>query len=116
MSRVIVLGMHRSGTSAVTRVVNLLGLSLGREDDLYHAADNPDHWESSALIEANDSILQKLGGRWDAPPNLQEGWESSDLMRGEMSRLRNTFLHVYPEDGWVWKDPRTCLTLPLWLQ
>jgi hypothetical protein len=33
-----------------------------------------------------------------------------------LPRLRSEFAATYPPNGWVWKDPRACLTLPLWLQ
>ncbi len=33
-----------------------------------------------------------------------------------LPRLRTEFAEIYPEEGWVWKDPRACLTLPLWMQ
>src|SRR4051812_45873084 len=67
---VYVLGMHRSGTSAVRRVVNLLGVPIGREERLMPVqADNPGgFWEHLALMEVNDEALARLGGRWDAPP------------------------------------------------
>ena len=51
---VYVLGMHRSGTSAVTRVINLMGLQLGDATDLIRAGDNPSgHWESARLTAVN---------------------------------------------------------------
>lgn len=71
---VVVLGMHRSGTSAVTRVVNLLGLPLCRRDDLYLAADNPaGHWESTSVVGVNDALLAEMGGPCWAPPVLLSG-------------------------------------------
>ena len=51
MKAVIVLGMHRSGTSALARVVNLLGVSLGRTDDMMQPNEiNPKgFWENQSL-------------------------------------------------------------------
>jgi len=109
--------MHRSGTSALTRALNLLGASLGDESDLYVAHDNPEgHWESAKLIACNDQILNAFGGSWAAPPWLVTGWERSPVADALVPGLRESFAVVY--DGvpspWLWKDPRTCLTLPLW--
>ena len=60
---VMVVGMHRSGTSAVTRVINLLGVPLGRADDIYSAEDNPSgHWESRQLCAVDNLILRVFGG------------------------------------------------------
>src|SRR5438094_4158341 len=66
-----VLGMHRSGTSAVTRVINLLGVPLNvRADWLPETPqDNPrGFWESASLLEVNDAILATFGGTWMEPP------------------------------------------------
>ena len=120
---VVVLGMHRSGTSAVTRVVNLLGPRLGRDDDLYSAPDNPGgHWESVSLCAANDAVLGFFGGTDIRPPRLRSGWERSARARSILPALRSVFDHVYGDDDpyggepWLWKDPRLCLTLPIWRQ
>lgn len=112
---VVVVGMHRSGTSAVTRVVNLLGAHLGRADDLYRAPDNPSgHWESVTLCRLNDTILRVFGGYDMGPPPLPPGWPASRPARDLRPVLGATFHDVFRRDPWVWKDPRLCLTLPLW--
>ena len=116
MTGVVVVGMHRSGTSAVTRVINLLGVPLGREDDLYSAEDNPEgHWESRSLCDLNDTLLRLFGG-WDmAPPHVPARWRESRRVEETRAAMRATFADVYGNgDTWLWKDPRLCLTLPLW--
>ncbi|MDA8185938.1 MAG: sulfotransferase [Actinomycetota bacterium] len=115
---IVVLGMHRSGTSVVTRVLNLLGARLGPESDFVHGPGNPDHWESQSLVACNDEILLRFGGSWDVPPDLRPGWERSADAAPLLARMRQAFGAVYPPgaEPWVWKDPRTCLTLPLWQQ
>ena len=114
-SGVVVLGMHRSGTSAVTRAVNLLGVPLGRSDDIYSAEDNPSgHWESRTLCALNDVILHTFGGFDMAMPPMPGSWLRS--VRAEHLRgvMRAAFDDVYRGERWLWKDPRICLTLPLW--
>jgi len=112
---VVVLGMHRSGTSAVTRILNLLGAHVGEAGDLLTDYDNPaGHWESRALVAANDRILAAYGRSWDFPPRLAPGWERTGRAEALLPELRATFAAVHPAEPWVWKDPRTCLTLPLW--
>ena len=112
---VVVLGMHRSGTSVVTRVINLLGLPLCRENDIYSAPDNPTgHWESTSLVAFNDRLLGMLGGGFTAPPVIDDGWEckpAAVVLRDEADKI---FRQAHPTPAWVWKDPRTCLTLPFW--
>lgn len=112
---IVVLGMHRSGTSVVTRVINLLGLPLCRADDIYTAPDNPTgHWESTSLVAFNDRLLELCGGTSPAPPAMTDGWEcepAAAVLRDEAGLV---FRRAHPTIAWVWKDPRTCLTLPFW--
>jgi hypothetical protein len=117
MNGVMVVGMHRSGTSAVTRVVNLLGVPLGRADDIYTAEDNPSgHWESRQLCAVNDMILNVFGGFDMAMPPMPRSWLRSRRAAQLRGVMRATFDDVYQGDRWLWKDPRICLTLPLWRQ
>lgn len=112
---VLVLGMHRSGTSALTRVLNLLGLDAGRDVLMGASASNPTgHWEVERLTAFNDRLLDHLGGRWSAPP---------DTDRGALAALADgpwgdeaAALHAEAFAGrpWVWKDPRVSLLLPFW--
>ncbi|MGH2682625.1 MAG: sulfotransferase family protein [Actinomycetota bacterium] len=114
---VCVLGMHRSGTSLITRILNLLGVDLGAEERLLEAGpDNPlGFWEHHEIVQLNEEILALLGGSWHEPPALDPGWERSPALSG----LRGAALEVIRRefgrsDLWGWKDPRTCLTLPFW--
>jgi hypothetical protein len=112
---VVILGMHRSGTSLITRLVSLLGLALCREDDLLVGRKgNPrGHWESRSLLTFNDRLLDGLGATWFCPPPLGTDELSRMLDRhaGEaLARLQDT----HRESPWVWKDPRTCALLPFW--
>ena len=117
MRVVCVIGMHRSGTSVVARMLNLLGVSLGPEDELLEPAPrNPaGFWENSRVVELNDELLDALGGNATTPPVLADGWEDApelDALRERAGALVATF-----SDGGgliAWKDPRLSLTLPFW--
>lgn len=108
--------MHRSGTSAVTRALHALGLSLARGDDLMGATEsNPaGHFESWSLTALNDELLLALGGTWSAPPELSTGWEEDAAAAPLVGPAEDTFHAAHPSAPWVWKDPRTSLTLPFW--
>lgn len=116
---VLVVGMHRSGTSAVTGALEHLGLALPRpEDQLRVAHDNPrGHFESVSLLRLGDAILGRLGGSWAAPPDLAEGFELSPALASLRSRARGTLSEAFPPRAraLAWKDPRLCLLLPFWL-
>jgi len=117
---ICILGMHRSGTSALTRVLNLIGVELGADEALTTepVADNPKgYWEHHELTAISDAILKRHGGSWDEPPQLPPGWETAaaidDLRQRAQQLIQNQFAAV---QLWGWKDPRTCLTLPFWQQ
>ena len=117
---VCILGMHRSGTSALTRVLNLIGVDLGSEEVLTTepVADNPKgYWEHGEITAISDAILKRYGGSWDEPPLLPSGWETApaidDLRQQAQQLIQNQFAGI---QLWGWKDPRTCLTLPFWQQ
>ena len=115
---VAVLGMHRSGTSLIARILNLIGVDLGPEDQLMaaHRDDNPKgYWENTRIVELNDRILEAVGGTWDRPPLLADGWERSDRLdtfRDEAREIVSEALTGGDVTGW--KDPRTSLLLPFW--
>jgi hypothetical protein len=112
----LVVGMHRSGTSALTGALSHLGPAVPCADDLVAGRyDNPVHYESSALTDLDDALLGALGGSWSAPPALASGWEHSPVVRDVAGRAGAAARRAFPGDGAVlWKDPRLCLLLPLW--
>ena len=68
---VCIVGMHRSGTSMVTRLLNLCGLDLGAEQDLLGPdRGNPlGHFEHKGFKGLDESLLAHFGGSTDNPPN-----------------------------------------------
>jgi hypothetical protein len=112
-----IVGMHRSGTSTVARILNLLGASLGPEADLMPAQpDNPKgFWESLTVTQLHDDLLYELGGGWQKPPLLEQGWESRPSLLPALERVRAIVSsHFAAADVAAWKDPRGSLLLPLW--
>ena len=61
---VLVLGMHRSGTSAISRTMNILGCDLPRTLMPRGPGNDLGHWESQAIADYNDTILNRLGSNW----------------------------------------------------
>jgi len=111
--------MHRSGTSLVARVINLMGVDLGPpEDFLEPRFDNPrGYWEQRPLFEINERILELLGGTSADPPAMPGGWTRRDEIEELARRAREVIEAQFGEARkWGWKDPRTSLTLPFWRQ
>jgi hypothetical protein len=112
---VLVVGAHRSGTSAVTGALGALGLAVPVEGDrMEWVESNPEHWESLSLSLHNEALLNRLDGSWDGPPDPAEGWDNSSEIRG-VADPAPLIAAAFPEPGpFVWKDPRVCLLLPYW--
>jgi hypothetical protein len=115
---VFVLGMHRSGTSAATRLINLLGLGAPAEEDLLPPdTSNPrGYWESSSLIELNDRLLEALGSDMSCPVAFGPGWERDPRLDPFYPEAARLFARVFPAPPWVFKDPRNCLTFTFWVR
>jgi hypothetical protein len=116
---IAITGMHRSGTSMVTRALHDSGLHLigeGAEHLIQAAEDNPEgFWENKAIVACNEELLEATGGAWDNPPDLppQAVDDPRVLHIAEASTAALTALREY--DKWGFKDPRTCLTAAYWL-
>ncbi len=122
----VILGMHRSGTSACARAVSFCGYSLP-VDLMAPRPDNPKgFWESAAVMRFNDTILKDIGASWDRPgPFLCQGKtlaESEQIVTRYISgRYREQARAMIgksfgPAPRIVLKDPRLCLLLPLWTE
>jgi hypothetical protein len=87
---ICVLGMHRSGTSAITRTLNLLGLCLGPAEHLLRpASDNPKgFWEHERLVSINKEILARLGASAMEPPVFGLGWEKAAALEDLRQKAR----------------------------
>jgi hypothetical protein len=115
---VLVIGMHRSGTSALAGALEAMGFEAGPSDDLMEGDEgNPrGYFELRSIAALNDEILAHYRGRWDSPPVLVPGWEGDDATAAFVERARGVLAQVYGSDSWVLKDPRIALLLPLWRQ
>jgi hypothetical protein len=116
---IAITGMHRSGTSMVTRALHDSGLHLvgtGAEDLIDAAEDNPEgFWENKAIVACNDDLLEATGGAWDNPPQLPPV-AVDDPRAAHVAEASTAALAALREhDRWGFKDPRTCLTAAYWL-
>ncbi len=113
----VVLGMHRSGTSALTGSLGLLGVALGDEMRAPHEGVNAKgYWEHLGILRVHERLLEHLRSSWDDVRPLPEGWwkepSVTPFRREIVAVLRRDFAS---SPVWAVKDPRTCRLVPLWL-
>jgi hypothetical protein len=113
----LLVGVHRSGTSALTRILNLLGYDL--PGTLLGANDsNPlGHWESSEINRFNDEVLKLAGTHWRRLESVNRDWYASprfDEMQKKALELLK--LEYGSSTMFVLKDPRVSILLPFWLR
>ena len=123
---IIIIGMHRSGTSLIARVLEQQGLFLGKRKQRNH--------EAMFFLRLNTWLLRQSGGAWDQPEPIHflvanqrvralvVGYlhfmlRSPRIMSylGWSDYLRYRSPYDFPRP-WGWKDPRTTYTLPVWLE
>jgi hypothetical protein len=103
---VTVLGMHRSGTSAIAGMLADHGVELGpvSEKNRFNPRGNR---EIPELNRLHDRVLERSGGSWwDPPARIRARW-------GDYRR-RNQILRSIPGETIGVKDPRLLLVLELW--
>src|SRR5262249_46234505 len=73
----LVAGMHRSGTSALARVLSLLGCDLPKPLMGGGASNEAGHWEREAIADFNDALLESAGSSWHDWLAFNPGWYRS---------------------------------------
>ncbi|MBL4595201.1 MAG: hypothetical protein JKX99_01355 [Robiginitomaculum sp.] len=107
---ILVLGMHRSGTSCLTGCLEEAGLFLG-EVNTQADFNKKGNRENVKIMTLHDDVLAQFGATWNQPPTTRIHWSKSDL--DKLARI----IDQYPTNiVWGSKDPRTLLLLSGWLE
>ncbi len=124
-SPIIIIGMHRSGTTMITRMLEQLGLFVGNKKE--------DNNEAIFFFELNDWMLRQSGGNWDNLASVRYLLENQEIRNLVIDYLqiilkspwfinylgwKNYLRYRSPHKisiPWGWKDPRNTFLLPIWL-
>jgi len=112
---VIVLGMHRSGTSALAGTLHHLGVEFS-ERLMPASPDNPrGYWEHRDIVSVNHRLMAEFGATWDDIRPLPAGWERGEVALHSSAKLASIMTQDFAQAPlWGLKDPRLCRLLPLW--
>lgn len=116
---VVVLGMHRSGTSLLSNMLHMLGVDMADTTDHVSPKNPGGFWERPELVAIHDEILEAIGQPIARPSHVlpfpAAWWRSKQVqalkpkllayVAGQLAKSANP---------WGFKDPRTCRLLPLW--
>jgi len=112
---IMILGMHRSGTSTISGVLHMNGIIMGTYQNFWPRPLNQNpkgFYENFDFRKINDQLLNKAG--YDVKsyipeiPNIQQIDSLSDKMKLIIKKSNSSY------QDWGWKDPRTCLTANHW--
>lgn len=116
MSPILITGMHRSGTSALARMIQGLGVNVG-SDLLVAAGGNVyGHFEENSFLHFHDKLIARMFPKrapfceWLPLADTDETYTDA-----ERAEARSIWKAHSAKGGNAWKDPRTSLFLDLWL-
>ena len=112
---ICVLGMHRSGTSALAGLLSMLGVEFGR-NLMKPGDDNPKgFYEHNEIVGCHVSMLEALESYYDDILPLPAGWEKRRETIMHREHLRRLIFNEFAgKPLWGFKDPRVCRLLPMW--
>lgn len=111
---IVVLGMHRSGTSALTRALTALDIDIGNDFiPSIPAVNAKGFWEDAEINNLNIKLLQAINTDWFklSPIRKNELLEKNNLRYEAIQLLEKKF---NDRDLFAVKDPRFCILLPFW--
>ena len=112
---VMVLGVHRSGTSAITKGLEVLGVNLG-DNLLSPQDDNPKgFFEDKELVDLNEHLLNRLGSCWHSTRPVKSADLLDPSLVTERATARSLLETKFQSANTVGlKDPRLSVLLPFW--
>ncbi len=113
---VFIVGMHRSGTSALGGALEGLGLSIGKTLMPPDVEGNPKgHFENLAVAELHGRFLTDVDRDWMDPRLLGPELLAGKAARKFRKRLPSLLVREFGHERPLIKDPRLCILLPLWI-
>lgn len=112
---VLVLGMHRSGTSALTRIINLMGFSAPKTLMAATKANEAGFWESEVFMDLDERLLKAVGAKWSSRRRICEDMLAAARRRGLLDEVRKALADEYRgAPKIVLKDPRISRLMPVY--
>ena len=116
--QIFILGMHRSGTSAVARLLNLMGVYFGGEHVSTGRSDQnvKGFWERRDVRDLNDDVLFSAQCDWDCVAEFDLDGVPDETRSAFVDAASDIVLNMDAHRPWFIKEPRLCLLFPIWRQ
>ncbi|MBS0319300.1 MAG: hypothetical protein JSR18_02055 [Proteobacteria bacterium] len=112
---IVVLGMHRSGTSALARTANLLGAALPRHLVPPGPGNELGHWESAEALAVDEQLLAAAGSSTHALAGPDDAWFATAAAQAFVPSMKAILAAEFGAAPlFVLKEPRMALAFPLW--
>jgi hypothetical protein len=112
----LVMGVGRSGTSALTRVLNLLGAALPAKTLAANYGNERGYWEPSSILALSEEILSVHGSDWHDPRAFPKAWFASSEAAVFVERAKDIIEDDYDGASLILiKEPRICRLAPIYL-
>ena len=113
---IVILGMHRSGTSAIARALKVFNIGLGNNLMPPLEGNNPTgFWEDLDIYALNEEMLRTIGDEWHHLSPINQNDVSILRKAGFFSRASKLLREKIGDDAYFgFKDPRTAKLLPFW--
>ena len=111
-----VLGMHRSGTSTMAGILNILGVNAGLHLLEPHESNQKGFFENAAIVAFNERLLHYLGAEWFDILMIPENWWLDELMIPYYSELQKIIETEFNDSKEILiRNSRICVLLPFYL-
>ena len=110
---VVVLGMHRSGTSAIANAISEMGYYLGEDLLVKDKNNEKGYFENTDIVLLNSMICASNGENWDCVTGINYNFDN--MKSAFFDKALNIMKELLENnDSIAIKDPRICKTLPVW--
>jgi hypothetical protein len=108
--------MHRSGTSALSGILQLLGFDLGADLMGPNEFNPTGYWENQQVVRLNERVLSHLGTSWSDVFMLPYRLDRTDLREVFEAEAKSLLEEAFSgKRPWVLKDPRLSMLIDFWL-
>ncbi|GJD62338.1 sulfotransferase family protein [Methylobacterium frigidaeris] len=112
---IVVVGMHRSGTSALSGALGIFGGCLPKSLPPPNESNKKGFFESTKILEFHHRLLHSVGTTWFDWSKIPTAWYETAECEQFRHELKDIIAAEFDSSGaMIIKDPRICRIVPFW--